>query len=72
MTEWFRIDDPDNPPPKDGRTILAVSTKVGKRGYTLIFWDDMHEEWAGYTSAHEAALVKHQPTHWVPLPERPE
>jgi len=73
---WFRIDDPKNPPPKDGTRVLA-------------YWPDVYgnssavqiESWFGPWSKHnsketwqncwEWADGPNAPTHWRPLPPPP-
>lgn len=65
--EWQPIETA----PRDGRTIVAIKNDRGHRGYTFIFWDG-DDGWVGYTAEDEKRLVKHQPTHWIPLPEPPD
>lgn len=57
--------------PKDGSVIVAIGAVPARGGYSIIFWDTFHEEWAGYTAEDEKRLVKFPPLHWMPLPEPP-
>ncbi len=36
---WHRIDDPENPPPKDGRRIIAIADPKDER------WDYLAGRW---------------------------
>lgn len=62
---WYRMDDPENPPPKDGRLIL-VATKAAST------WAGM---WVAYSrdGCWQVTVERHvHPTHWTPLLAPPE
>lgn len=55
---WHRIDDKDNPPPKDGTELLLYHPDRGMAVWP--WWGD--EDTAG---------PWHEVTHWMPLPPPP-
>lgn len=59
MTDWYRIDDPEHPPPKDGRWKLfyfpATTTENGRRPGL----DEMYQ-----ASRHRPSSPR-QPTLWA-------
>lgn len=81
MTDkWFRMDDPDNPPPKDGSWFVILVDRetpevgrynplIGKKyepvGENLFRSVEVQVyDWDGFNNFHAA-------THWIPLPEAP-
>lgn len=88
MTEWHRIDDPENPPPKDGTWFVicnAESTddegeyEVGKyRPYKIQDFVPVDDESGLYrrvlhtVTEWDGFSNFHRATHWRPLPLPPE
>lgn len=59
---WHRIDDPDNPPPKDGTLILLLP--YGELEDLFVsYWDSRDERWAN----NEWSNI----THWAHMPPPP-
>ena len=66
MSEWQPIESA----PKDGSVIVARGSQAHKAvGYSIIFWDQWENEWAGYNANHEKMLVKFPPVEFVVLPK---
>ncbi|WP_194094619.1 hypothetical protein [Marivivens aquimaris] len=70
---WYRMDDPNNPPPKDGTPILSYSDGCDdKREAFLVVWyckDKVERSgfgWAAYEVSHMLS-----PNLWAPLPPPP-
>jgi hypothetical protein len=71
MTDWNRIDDPENPPPKDG-TLMWIATDRER----MIGWY-MSEDDYGYACEYPWCFLENDglvngmrdgdPTHWQPL-----
>jgi hypothetical protein len=67
--------------PKDERHILAIGRADGKwTSITQIAWNPWLDAWADHPAPNEVAqshgvalarIVKHAPTHWMPLPSDP-
>jgi hypothetical protein len=70
MTEWFRIDDPEHPPPKDGTSVLVVAPDSDGvlRAWVADFTPG--DEWVMDDA--EGRWTYLDPTHWRPLPALPE
>jgi len=78
---WYRIDDPEHPPPKDG-TPVWVWWAEHERGIEAVYsiYDDYydgasdefkpcwHARWGEIDSYGAADIF---PTHWQPLPAPP-
>ena len=70
---WHRIDDPDNPPPKDGTRVFLW---LADEGFPVLgAWIDFDDpsanpdEW--YTFEMHQYAVFNDVTHWMPLPPPP-
>lgn len=74
---WHRIDDPDNPPPKDGTWILVNDIDAWGPRVQVVRWDEwifsgkrgfdwQTIELGPYNETHTP-----QATHWMPLPPPP-
>jgi len=64
LQEWQPIETA----PKDGAVIMAIRNEEGFSGIpNFISWDE--DDWRHYQ---KIAYVKHQPTHWQPLPASPQ
>lgn len=63
---WHRMDDPQNPPPKDGTWVLITSTR----------WNGNCEVAGWHFQQWRSGAVPDgyyfEPTHWTPLPAPPE
>ena len=81
MTDkWFRMDDPENPPPKDGS--LAIFHYQYDRldipsRYEMAYWGRSivgkmeFLTWDGCTVC-VGGDEEEPPTHWMPMPEPPK
>ena len=73
MTTWTPIDDPDNPAPRDGTTIIIYDHEVLVAEWSLYLHDRTNtkiEGWDIMGCEHEVCNIN--PTHWMPLPSPPE
>ena len=69
---WHRIDDPDNPPPKDEVELQTYQEILGFGDGTLIHQSYYIMSWLGKHGWIAEGNVSVQPTHWMPLPAPPE
>lgn len=68
---WHRIDDPENPAPKDGTEILLGYFDLpGQRGYEIAWWNSWKKLWHSGRGLLLAA-GPFSPTHWMSLPPPP-
>ena len=68
VPQWHRIDDPENPPPKDGKRFLAYEKRDGYGLYECWYQHDF-SNWCGWQDDWDS---EPEPTHWMPLPTPPE
>jgi len=84
--EWFKVDDPQNPPPfgegvKCGESVLVVGGEFWDEGETYAtkypldravtaYYDPM-SGWVIGRSETYGDSVMAEPTHWMPLPPAP-
>ena len=68
VPQWHRIDDPENPPPKDGKRFLAYEKRDGYGLYECWYQNDF-SNWCGWQDDWDS---EPEPTHWMPLPTPPE
>lgn len=79
--QWHRIDDPDNPPPRDGTEIdLWYDSKRYPGAYysdkAVFEYGDVWPGWQVYVveedPVYSLALEVDDPTHWMPLHKPPQ
>ena len=74
---WHRIDDPDNPPPKDGTLVLLYGSGTVAPGIfhlgDWLFWDgDTTDDFSGNPAgAFNGWVAGYGPTYWKPLDPPP-
>jgi hypothetical protein len=76
---WHRIDDPENPPPKDGSWILvfepsdyAAYPKVHVVRWGVPEWSDGDHTWVTIAlGPNPDNFCADGATHWTPLPPPP-
>ena len=68
VPQWHRIDDPENPPPNDGKRFLAYEELDGYGLYECWYQHDF-SNWCGWQDDWDS---EPEPTHWMPLPTPPE
>lgn len=74
QTTWYRIDDPDNPPPDDPHVRgLWINVHKGHPYFQIDsgFIDDDTGRFLGY-DADDFGWDAGDYTHWMPLPTPPE
>ena len=68
VPQWQDIDDPENPPPRDGARFLAYEKRDGYWLYECWYQHDL-TYWCGWQDDWDS---EPEPTHWMPLPNPPE
>lgn len=76
MTTWYKIDDPENPPPKDGTSILLWWPQgqiyTSSQAVHVAHWSLWGSGiWESSTSGHRYIGLSNEFTHWAPLPAAP-
>lgn len=73
--KWFKIDDPNNLPPKDGTCILIcnVDGEVHEANWGRS-WSEHYDSWAAPFSDQDeqGGRYEFEPTHYALMPEPPE
>lgn len=64
---WHRMDDEQNPPPKDGTRFLAYEGSRDCKRYEC-WWQNDFTEWEGWQDDWDG---EPEPTHWQPLTTPP-
>ena len=68
MTEWQPIETA----PKDNSAILVYVPMETIKLMATAFWDTVANEWrVAWTGISNKPVKVGNPTHWMPLPERP-
>ena len=79
---WHRIDDPDNPPPKDGTCVLLWGIWAGEingpddvPSVAVCYYSTGKSDFPGTgwwdVDGADAYASWMMPTHWMPLPPPP-
>ena len=66
---WYRMDDAENPPPKDGTRFMAFEGSREAKRYECWWNEDGFSNWDGWL---DDWYTNPEPTHWSPLLAPPE